>query len=121
MKFFVLLLSLISFAIALPVSSWTASEISDDRPVLGRPISDRPVVDRPVEGRPIESRPIGSRDIEARQKVVAGAFIISFKEGYVSIQILSYNASHRRSPSLIFGCTDTRCLQGLLKQGRHRI
>lgn len=107
MKFFALLLFLISIAVALPITSSAAGEISDDRPVLGRPISDRPVDARPVEGRPVDLRPIGSRDLEVRQNVVAGAFIISFKDGYVSIWCLFRQCLTSSIATLMRGHTDT--------------
>lgn len=84
MKLFAFFLLFANLVIALPVISPIASGIADDRPVLDRPGLDRPIEPRPVEPRPIESHPIGSRSLEVRQKTVPNAYIIEFKQGYVS-------------------------------------
>jgi hypothetical protein len=79
MHFFYLILFVFTLVNGLPLTSSTAGNLDISNPFVSKPIDARPVISRSVDPRVVESS-----FLETRQSTVPGAYIIEFKEGYVS-------------------------------------
>lgn len=78
MNLFYLIVFVFTLVTGLPLTS-TDGEIDFSNPFASKPIDDRSVISRSVKPRVVESS-----FLETRQTTVPGAYIIAFKEGYVS-------------------------------------
>jgi hypothetical protein len=79
MNVFYMLLFILALVTGLPLSSPTASEIDFTNPFASKPIVARSVISQSMEHRFVESS-----FLETRQSTIPGAYIIEFKEAYVS-------------------------------------
>ena len=79
MHLFYLIVFVFTLVTGLPLTSSAAGEIDSSNPFASKPIDARPVISRSVESRVVESS-----FLETRQSIVPGAYIIEFKDGYVS-------------------------------------
>lgn len=82
MKLLTLILIFVTFALGLPVTAPVTRE-TDSLTAISSVTQDRPVFERADKVHLISSQRTDTRALTARQRVVPGAFIIEFKQGYV--------------------------------------